>query len=42
MVEFCIVLLMKEYDMDKVLWVVKGIFVGEKNKVIIDIIYFED
>ncbi|HHY0011136.1 TPA: 3-methyl-2-oxobutanoate dehydrogenase subunit VorB [Clostridioides difficile] len=42
MVEPCIAPQMKEYDMDKAPWAAKGTPVGEKNKVITDITYFED
>jgi pyruvate/2-oxoacid:ferredoxin oxidoreductase alpha subunit len=42
MIEPCIVPEMKEYDKDNAPWACKGTPIGEKNKVITDITYFED
>ena len=42
MIEPCVAPPMKEYDMDKAPWAAKGTPVGQKNKVITDITYFED
>lgn len=42
MIEPCVAPPMKEYDKDQAHWACKGTPVGEKNKVITDITYFED
>jgi pyruvate/2-oxoacid:ferredoxin oxidoreductase alpha subunit len=42
MIEPCILPEMKEYDKDQAPWAAQGTPIGEKNKVITDITYFED